>query len=140
MRTIKFRGKDIETGEWRYGFYTQGAMIDPISGAETVRHIIDSDILYDIDPETLGQFTGLVDLYENEVYEGDIVTLDGDSDFGNRIVAFYDQAFCLVNTDEYISIKQGQNPHLFDYARATCLNEYSSTGLIKVVGNVFSQD
>jgi hypothetical protein len=61
MREIKFRGNDINIGEWVYGFYTQGGWIDPNTGKETVRHIIHADFLHDVVPDTIGQFTGLCD-------------------------------------------------------------------------------
>ena len=71
MRTIKFRGKNIETGDWVYGFYVQGGYIKE-DGTVKVRHIIHSDILYDVEESSIGQFTGL---YTNgiEIYEGDIL-------------------------------------------------------------------
>lgn len=140
MRQIKFRGKDLNTGEWVYGFYSQGSCIDPISGEEGVRHIIKGDVLYDVDPETVCQFTGLLDMYEKEVYEGDIVMHDGNHELGQRIVAFYDQTFGIFIKDEYDDIRKGQNPWLNDYARPTCMNEWSVDGLLKVVGNVYDDD
>lgn len=140
MRALKFRGKEIQTGEWVYGFYTQGSRIDPIGGEERVRHIIHADMLYDIHPETLGQFTGATDLYGKEVYEGDVVMHDGDPDKEQRVVAFYDQAFGIFTKDEYDDIRKGQNPWLNDYARPTCMNEWTVDGLLKVVGNVYDDD
>lgn len=82
MREIKFRGKEINTGEWVYGFYTQGSFIDTDTGKETVRHIIHADFLHDVQSETIGQYTGMVDKNGKDIYEGDIVALDNLHPFG----------------------------------------------------------
>lgn len=140
MRQIKFRGKDLNTGEWVYGFYSQGSFIDPINGEERVSHLIKGDALYDVDPETVGQFTGLLDLNGEEVYEGDIVMHDGNHELGMRIVVLYDQAFGIFTKGEYDDIRKGQNPWLNDYALPTCMNEWSVDGLLKVVGNIYDND
>lgn len=69
MREIKFRGKRLDNGEWAYGDLH----------IRTPFPHIHSEIDYgkvNIDPHTVGQFTGLHDKNGKEIYEGDIVRYD----------------------------------------------------------------
>lgn len=70
MRNIIFRGKRINrNGEWGYGDLRR-------FGGNTWVFPHDKDAAYDadmVDPETVGEFTGIVDENGKRIFEGDIV-------------------------------------------------------------------
>lgn len=70
MREILFRGKRVHSkGEWVYGSLFQTEHCISIWSEE-----IKDDV--EVYPETVGQHTGLKDINENKVFEGDIVMFD----------------------------------------------------------------
>lgn len=86
VRKIKFRGKDIDTGEWRYGylsfFYTAGRNKNGFIFTDKAQIYSPEDgRCYDVLAETVGEFTSLCDKNGKEIYEGALV-FDGVDDYG----------------------------------------------------------
>lgn len=72
MREHRYKAKRLDNGEWIEGYYWQNGC-----GNHFIRVIFECDKIvvqnYEIDPETLCEFTGLCDKNRNMVWEHDIV-------------------------------------------------------------------
>ena len=73
MREILFRGKQLSNGE-----FIEGSLTVDCHGNCCIYHPLNVPIVggfqyFDIDPETVGQFTGRYDKNDKEIFERDIV-------------------------------------------------------------------
>ena len=98
MREIKFRGFNRKNNVWLYGFYLQNRGAHFVCPDEFATGKTWED--YEIDPDTLGQYTELKDEKGKEIYDGDIVRnygIVGNPEFVVRITNGSSEAVSLQN-------------------------------------------
>ena len=90
MREIKFRGKDNDC--WAYGYYVANTFTNPAK--HYIYHSANQKFIREVEPDTVGQYTGLKDKNGREIYEGDII--EDILTAEKQVVEFHGNAFTLV--------------------------------------------
>ena len=113
MRDIIFKGKRKDNSEWVEGYLLKVKTLSPSSAkwVEKTLILIQQDEIYEVLPETVGQYTGR-NVGADKLFEGDIIEWVEDYDdnwgdsktyIGRSIVIWDNDNSCwAVKTDTYI--------------------------------------
>lgn len=113
MREILFRGKRVDDGKWIEGdLLSSGAYPDRLWITES-KTFFDKRLqnigIIEVDPATVGQYTGLQDMNGKKIFEGDIVR------YAKEWSEDFDDEDCAIRVVKYGMDNYGRNHFVYGW-------------------------
>ena len=90
-REILFRGKRVDNGEW-----VEGSLVIWADRTMSIEIGYTSNPMFSVDPDTVGQYTGLTDNNAKKVFEGDVMEFYVYGSHYKGVVSFVDGNFRVM--------------------------------------------
>ena len=127
MREILFRGKRVDNGEWIEGSFLPG------NERQTLHPCIfvylpetQSFECFDIDIDTLGEYTGLTDRNGKKIFEGYILiyVVDGEYDVNEKYLVVFDDDEAAFKVRFYYK------------GKFACYDDIAPCEKLEIIGNI----
>ena len=141
MREILFKAKRIDNGEWVEGYYCikkPYCFDDRIGSKEIIitEHSSTGTVSFEVNQETICQYTGLTDKNGNKIWENDIIKKH-----------FYTDYDSFVNSEEYIGkveyldcawcIRWKREDYMVTVPICMAMDNSHDAEYFEVIGNIF---